>query len=104
MSKGLGAVQRALLAAIQEHGSLDTFRACRLAFNIPPRAVDEDGVPFHLISDPQHASARRALAGLEKRGLIVNQGAGWRWGRGRWCTPEYALAHPDEVRARKGAA
>jgi hypothetical protein len=102
MSKGLGAVQRALLAVIQEHRSIDTYEACWRAYKI--EMTVHEGEEARWFTDAQYASARRALAGLAKQGLIVNQGAGWRYGRGRWCTPEYALAHPDEVHAPKGSS
>jgi hypothetical protein len=90
MSRGLGALQRALLEAVQEHG-LSTFMACRLAYKIEPTDI-VGGKPFHLIIDAQHSSVRRALAGLAKQGLIVNLGRRFRDGRARWCTPAYALA------------
>jgi hypothetical protein len=90
MSRGLGSLQRRLLAIVKENESIDTLRACRLAFNIQPSSVTDDGETFHLINDAQHASGRRALAGLAKQGLIVNRGRRWSDGRSRWCTPEYA--------------
>jgi hypothetical protein len=34
MSKGIGARQRMLLAAIQQHGCLSTFEACLLAYGV----------------------------------------------------------------------
>ena len=84
MSRGLGALQQALLEAVQEHGCLSTFMACRLAYKIEPTDI-VGGKPFHLIIDVQHSSVRRALAGLAKQGLIVNLGRRFRDGRARWC-------------------
>jgi hypothetical protein len=101
MSKGIGGLQRALLAAIQEHGCINTLEVARHAYKIEP-CDTVDGVPYHYINDAQHAATRRALAGLAKRGLIVNLGRGFRdlggsWaGRVLWCTPLYA----EEYRAK----
>jgi hypothetical protein len=63
MGKGIGELQRALLAAIQERGCIDTLEAARDAYKLGPRAA---------VSDAQHAATRRALAGLAKRGLVVH--------------------------------
>jgi hypothetical protein len=100
MSKGIGGLQRALLAALQEHGCLNTLDAARHAYKIEP-CDTVDGVPQYYIDDAQHAATRRALAGLVKRGLIVKPGGrgraqlpDGRWvGRARWCTPQYAVHH-----------
>jgi hypothetical protein len=104
MSKGIGGLQRALLAAIQEHGCLDTLRAARHAYGVEPSDV-VDGEPYHVISDAQHAATRRALGGLARRGLVVNlarhlglsvrqrryQNENGDWlTRVLWCTPRYA--------------
>jgi hypothetical protein len=102
MSKGIGGLQRALLAAIQEHGSLSAFEAATHAYKIEPYDTI-DGERYYRISDAQDASTRRALAGLAQRGLVDNLGRGFRFrnldghwvGRALWCTPRYA----EEYRA-----
>jgi hypothetical protein len=105
MSKGGGGLQRALLAVIQEHGCLNTLEAARRAYKVKP-CDTVDGVPYHIINDAQHAATRRALAGLAKRGLVVNLGRHFRdpggsWaGRVLWCTPQ----HAEEYRAKTQAA
>ena len=68
MSKGIGRLQRALLAAIQERGCVDTLEAARHAYKVGP---------CDAVTDAQHVATRRALAGLAKRGLVVHLGRCW---------------------------
>jgi hypothetical protein len=74
MSKGIGELQQALLAAIQDRGCIDTLEAARAAYKLGPRAT---------VNEAQHAATRRALAGLAKRGLVVHLGRHFR--RSLWC-------------------
>jgi hypothetical protein len=74
MGKGIGELQRALLAAIQERGCIDTLEAARDAYKLGPRAT---------VNEAQHAATRRALAGLAQRGLVVHLGRHLR--RSLWC-------------------
>jgi hypothetical protein len=106
MSKGIGGLQRALLAAIQERFCIDTLEATASAYKLNPIGG------CIRISKAKHAAARRALAGLAKRGLIVilaqhlelpvrlrryrDENGDW-LRRALWCTPEYA---EDRVRDR----
>ena len=61
-------MQRALLAAIQERGCVDTLEAARHAYKVGP---------CDAVTDAQHVATRRALAGLAKRGLVVHLGRCW---------------------------
>jgi hypothetical protein len=74
MSRGIGELQQALLAAIQDRGCIDTLVVARCAYKLGRRAA---------VSDAQHAATRRALAGLAKRGLVVHLGRHFR--RALWC-------------------
>jgi hypothetical protein len=90
MSRGIGAVQRTLLAAIQRHGCLSTFEACSLAYGV--EVTVRRGERRRWINDAQLIGSRRALAGLAKRGLIIGPRRGFHDGQARWCTAEYDAA------------
>jgi hypothetical protein len=88
MSKGIGARQRMLLAAIQQHGCLSTFEACSLAHRV--EITVRRGERRRWLNDAQLIGSRRALAGLARRGLIIGPRRGFHDRQARWCTAEYA--------------
>ena len=96
MGKGIGELQRALLAAIQERGCIDTLEAARDAYKLGPRAM---------VSEAQRAATRRALAGLAKRCLIVHLGRHFRralWRVARQSGEQIQLEAPSENGATGG--
>jgi hypothetical protein len=68
MSRGLGKLQRDLLENLEEGDkALDTITLTADAYRVEPDANGCRGV-----TDAQHAAVRRALCGLQKRGLVVD--------------------------------
>jgi hypothetical protein len=66
MSRGFGKVQLACLAAIERHGAPTTFTIACDAYHIEPNEVGN-----RLCSDAQHVAVKRALEGLQRKGLII---------------------------------
>ena len=75
MSKGLGRIERAVLAVLDGGRWGDTLTLAAVVFNVP-----DDGY----VSDAQHASVRRALGGLKRKGLVLEYGRRYHDGRRRW--------------------
>jgi hypothetical protein len=75
MSKGLGRIEREVLAALDEGGLGDTITLAAIAFDVP-----DDGY----VSDAQHAAVRRALGSLKRKGLVREHGRSFYDGRRRW--------------------
>jgi hypothetical protein len=83
MSRGLGKLQRDLLAILEENDkSIDTITLTALAYQDNPEAV----VYEDRVTDAQHATVRRALRNLHKRGLVVDLTRHTRDGRRYWAS------------------
>ena len=71
MSRGLGQIQRACLKVIEEWDHQKwppwptTFNIAADVYQVKP---DADG--NHFVSDAQHVATKRALEGLQRKGLI----------------------------------
>jgi hypothetical protein len=105
MSRGLGRIQREVLALIaarrirDRECDLDTYQLTRLVYDVKPDEND-----FHLLTDAQVVAVRRALRGLERAGKVARL---YRTGKNRevWATLERAAQHEREIeamRARRG--
>jgi hypothetical protein len=72
MSRGLGKIQREVLALVTARKvrdvecDLDTFMLARLVYRVKPDKND-----FHLLTDAQVVSVRRALRSLERAGKVA---------------------------------
>jgi hypothetical protein len=93
MSRGHGRTQNALIAALRSGGLRDTFELACVAFDVPEVA----GV--RSLTAAQLASTRRALAQLQREGLVCGLRVGWRDGRQRWGSPEAVAAYRKRERA-----
>ena len=93
MSKGLGQVQRSVLAVFVAAPSerLDSIE-------IAGRALGK-----YEINDSEASSYRRALRKLAEAGAIVDMGRNWRNGRRRYALPEGAEQYRRRVRETFGA-
>ncbi len=79
MSRGLGAIQRGCLDALESNQEpLDSIAVAALV------------VRRNEITDSEHASVRRALRKLAKAGRVVDLGRRFRSGRRHWELPEEA--------------
>jgi hypothetical protein len=88
MSRGLGKLQRDLLAILEENDkSIDTITLTALAYQDNPEAV----VYEDRVTDAQHAAVRRALRNLHKRGLVVDLTRHTRDGRRYWASLKVGL-------------
>src|SRR4051794_7785699 len=70
MSRGLGRVQRGCLNAIEQaeaEGEMST--TLDIAREVYEVKADKSGV--YLISDAQHVAVKRALAGLQRNGVVT---------------------------------
>src|SRR4051812_19305122 len=85
MSRGLGAVQRALLVALSDGREWRTTDLVGVVYRIPPEA---DG--YFYFDANQHSAVRRALYGLERQGLVKRVG---RQHAVLWMTPDAAAHH-----------
>ena len=86
MSRGLGKIQRMCLEVLTEQGKrLDSIE-------IAERALGKD-----VINDSEHASFRRALRKLSAKGLVVDMGRRFRFGRRHWALPEVAKHHFEHI-------
>lgn len=90
MSRGPGKLQRAIL---------DFFENPPPGQDDMPDSITLAGILHNVNPVPESAvvSTRRALRGLAERGLIVDMGRGWRYGRRRWATPERAAKYLKRV-------
>jgi hypothetical protein len=69
MSRGLGRTQRECLRAIARHPEgATTFTIAADAYDVQP---DRDG--NRMVSEAQHGATKRALAGLQRAGLVIGK-------------------------------
>ena len=95
MSRGPGAVQRRLLAILENEDRLiDTIQLAALVFDIERNVAGQ-----RLVSESRVASVRRALGKLAKAGKITDLGRHWHDGRRRWATPARAVQYHQRVNA-----
>lgn len=90
MSRGLGSVQRGILAALEENKMMNVIE---LAWFIFDAQADANG-KFN-ITDAQRASVARALAGLQRQGLAFptyRNARGW-----QWCLRNNAVAYVERL-------
>ncbi len=103
MSRGLGAIQRALLAAIEARGEsskdwADTFELVVAAYDMKPDMENRI-----MLLAVQVNAVRRALKGLVAKERIIGT-RGWRGNRARWCTPQAFEAYERRVKQAFGTA
>jgi hypothetical protein len=96
MSRGLGPLQRAILAALAAGPGLTSFDLAAQVYRVPVRA---DG--RWSVSNAQRAAVRRALSSLQRRGLTFQCGRN-RQGRAAWMTREQAERHAESMPAVLG--
>lgn len=85
MSKGPGAVMRAVLAAVQQAAQpLESQEVARRVF---------EHSSLDMVTAAESASVRRALRGLAQCGEVEDMGRDWSRKRRKWATPETAAAH-----------
>lgn len=92
MSRGMGLIERRLLAILKEpgetnlcqwektSGKYNTFWLAAEVYGIQP-----DQNSFRCVSEAQVSSVRRALNKLARQGVVIDCGRGWRDGRRRWA-------------------
>jgi hypothetical protein len=87
MSKGPGKIQRAILELfeLEPENMMDSIEIAARVFDQNP------------VGQSETVSTRRALRGLADRGLLVDMGRHWRFGRRRWATPDGAAAYRARV-------
>ncbi|MBR1237732.1 hypothetical protein [Bradyrhizobium sp. AUGA SZCCT0182] len=101
MSRGLGRIQREVLALIaarrirDKECDLDTYQLTRLVYDVKPDEND-----FHRLTDAQVVAVRRALRGLERAGMVARL---YRTSQNRevWATAERAAQHEREMGVRR---
>lgn len=89
MSRGLGALQRRVLAVLEHNPDHITF-----SLVIAGLAFDTESV-----SPAQVVATRRALRGLVARGLAAQASGGFRYGQHAWGTPAAVAAYEQRARA-----
>ena len=97
MSRGLGKVQRALLATLQPQPGLTSFE---LAAQIYRVQVGPDG--RWTVSNTQRTAVRRTLSALQRRGLAFQIGRN-RQDQAAWMTREQAERYAVHVAGIMGA-
>jgi len=96
MSRGLGKVQRALLAILQQQPALTSFELAAQVYRV---LVEPDG--RWSVSNTQRTAVRRALSALQRRGLALQIGRN-RQGRAAWMTREQAEHYAVHVAGMMG--
>ena len=96
MSRSLGPLQRAILAALAAGPGLTSFDLAAQVYCVPVRA---DG--RWSVSNAQRAAVRRALSSLQRQGLTFQCGRN-RQGRATWMTHEQAERHAGSMPAVLG--
>jgi hypothetical protein len=87
MSRGLGKLQRDLLATLEENNKqIDTLTLAAPAYDVQP---DANGICR--INNAHHAAVRRALRNLHKRGLLMDLGRHHSDGRRSWASIKAGL-------------
>lgn len=100
MHQGQGAVQRRLIAILEENGKLlDTFELAAGAYRVEPDAAGQIS-----LSAAQLVSVRRALRGLVNQGAIADLGRHWHNGRQRWASLPAAKQYRQRTRKAFGGS
>jgi hypothetical protein len=87
MSRGLGKLQRDLLATLEEKNKqIDTITLAADAYRVEPDANGCRGV-----TDAQHAAVRRSLRNLLKRGIVMDLGRHHSDARRYWASIKAGL-------------
>jgi hypothetical protein len=94
MSRGLGKLQRELLAILEDNDKeLDTLTLAAVAYQAKPGVTTRYRAR---ITDAHHAAVRRALRNLHKRGLVVELGRRRNCNCCHWASLKFGL--PKQLR------
>lgn len=93
MSRGLGALQRRVLAALESRETV------ALSLDVAALAFGTNS-----LTAAQDAATRRALRGLAARGLVEQVSQVFRRGQRAWGTPSTVAAYHQRVRAAFGGS